>query len=353
MGLLDTFRFGRSTPNNNYLPDIFPFPYAQKDFVRIDVMTIYSRILNDVLERTEGIPEKYIPLLSDNCLASEAQNGLVTLVATAMAEKKKLFLIYDKATNLVVKADNEQQAKIEAEYKASNKSELGIMVNFTKYCRTDMMLIYSALEYCTVASLDKSMNLSKAIQLKLKDLRASVSSIDKDDVEAQMLQIAQGLAAGKDVGIDKEDIIETAKPDLTATQSAMEFITEKRAFYLGLPRSYLTGDTQKGLGDSGEGDSKKVEQGLRGYYFSIIKPIVEALFEIKTTFKTEDFRMVDRALNILRTMEATSEEFINAENKLKLVNKAFGFPENTKGGPPATEPEAIPGQNNGKIPPKA
>ena len=43
------------------LPDIFPLPIKQFDFVWIDVRNIYSRILIDVLERTQGIPEDKQP----------------------------------------------------------------------------------------------------------------------------------------------------------------------------------------------------------------------------------------------------------------------------------------------------
>ncbi len=49
---------GGGNSGDDKLPDIFPIPILQKDFVRIDVQNIYTRILIDALERTQGIAEK-------------------------------------------------------------------------------------------------------------------------------------------------------------------------------------------------------------------------------------------------------------------------------------------------------
>jgi len=323
------------------LPNIFPFPYLERDFVSTDVTNIYSRILTDVLERTDGIPDEQKNLLWDNCLASESQDGLVTMLSKAMTDKKDLFLIYDRALKLIRKANNTEESVIRADYKNQGQSSTGIFITFKNYGRTDMVKIYSALDYCSVASLSKSMNLSKAIQIKLTSLRSGVSSIDSVDVKAQGVALAQGLASGKDIMIDEKDMIETAKPDLTATQSAMEMNAKKMSLYLGLPASYITGEGKNSMGDTGEGDAKAVERGLKGYYFSIIKPVIELIFDVKTTFKTEDFRQISSSLEVLKTFELVSDELISPENKLDVINKLFGFPEGTKGGPVETPPEPV------------
>ena len=320
------------------LPEIFPLSMVQGDFVTIDVMNIYAKILTDVVERTQGIPKEAEPSLWDNCLASEKSDGLVTLLAKAMANKSELFLVYDKTSKVLRKATSDEESKIREDYKKSASSTTGTYISFKNYTRTDMVRLYSALEYCTVGALSKSMNLSKAVQMKLKNLRGSTAAIDAGDVKAQAVKIANGLKEGKDVMLDSEDILENAKPDLTAAQSSMELISQKQSFYLGMPASYITGEAPKGLGDTGEGDAKAVERGLNGYFTSIIKPVVEALFGGKCEFKSEDFRMLSSALEVLKTFELTSEQFITADNKLGIVNKIFGFPADTKGGEKPPEP---------------
>lgn len=351
MGISNLFSF-KSSGSSQELPDIFPMPIVQDDFVTTDVTNIYAKILTDVIERTDGIPDKYIPTLFDNCLASEHSYGLITMVSKAMVDKRDLFLVYDKPTNLLRKATNDEENRIKDDYKSQGQSSVGTFVSFKNYKRSDMVKLYSALEYCAIASLNKNMNLSKAIQLKMNDMRGSVALNDKADIEAQAVAIATGLANGKDIIIDGKDVIETASPDMTATDKSMQFINQRRSFYLGLPESYVTGELSGGLGDSGQGDSKAIERGLKNYYFSIVKPILESIFGISTSFKSDDFDQIDTSLNVLKTFELTSDELISQENKLKIVNKLFGFPVNTKGGEPdpVPEPEPVPSEDPAPIP---
>ena len=336
------FSFLGASASNTELPDIYPIPITEKDFVAIDVQNIYTRILTDVLERTSGIPDDRQSLLWDNCLASERQEGLVTMLAKAMVAKTDLFLVYDKALKLIRPADETEKVKIREDYKKKGESPAGVFITFKTYTRTDMVKFYSQLEYCSVGGLWKQGNISKAIQLKFTDLRGSVSLSDSADTKAQAQAIANGLKLGKDIMLDAKDLVETAKPDLTATTAAIEFIAQKRSFYLGMPATYLTGEQAKGLGDSGKGDSKATERGLKAYYFSIAKPVVEGIFGSKTTFKSEDAEGLSTALETLKTMDTTSDEFLSRDNKTKVVNKAFGFDEDEKGDPPK-KPEVPPG----------
>lgn len=342
MGLLQNLGFGIGggvSTQSTEMPVVYGFPYgmAEKDFVSIDVCNIYSRILIDTFERTIGLKETLKPLLWDSCLASETRHGLISLLATAMTEKKDLFLVYKKEYNLIREADTTEQREIRADYQKSGASKVGVFVSFAKYGRTDMVKLYSALEYCTVGALSTSMNLSKAIQFKMKELRSAVGATDAEQVIEQAKAVAEGLKNGKSVLLDGEDAIETAKPDLTATQTAMDFYAKKRSFYLGMPASYLSGEASAGLGDSGNGDAKKVEQGLKAYFFSIVKPVVDALFTIKASFKSENTESISTALETLKTFEITSEEYVSKESKMLIVNQQFGLPEGTKGGEVETE----------------
>lgn len=333
MSLLNLIGFGGAqnpTPVGE-LPDIFPFPYREADFVKIDVENIYARILTDVLERTQGIPAGKEALLWDNCVANESSDGLVTLVSKAMTAKADLFLVYEKALDLIRKATASEEAQIKAEYQAKGESKIGVYLTFKNYHRTDMIKLYSVLEYCTVAALHKSMNLSKAVQFKASELRSSVASSDASVVIKQAQAVAEGLKGGKDILIDAKDLIETAKPDLTAAQASMDFIAQKRSFYLGLPASYITGLAPKGLGDSGEGDAKAVERGLKGYFFSIVKPTLEAIFGGTLTFKSDDFTGITTSLQALKDFEITSDELMSQDNKRILINKLFGLPADAKG----------------------
>lgn len=314
--------FGWSSKEGNgsaYLPDSFPLGMIQNDFVRTEIVNIYTKILTDVVERTQGIPDDKVQFLWDNCVQSESPEGLVTLLACAMAEKKELCLIFKN--DVLRRADGQEAQQIKADYQKSGKSALGVFVSFARYVRSDMIKLYSAMEYCTVAALNKQMNLSKATQFKISDLRASVSLADSADAKTQASVMADALSKGKDIIMDAKDVLELLKPDLTAVKESILFLDSKRCFYLGMPLSYINGELPKGLGDTGEADAKGIERGLKSYYHSIFKPVFEAVFEGKTTFKSQDFRQIDSALNALKVFELVSDEFISKDNKLLIVNK--------------------------------
>lgn len=328
------FGFTFGSPGDTELPDIFPMIISQKDFVQLDAETIYSRILIDVLERTEGITDEIQYLLWDNCMASETCYGLVSLLSKAMVNKEDLFIVYDKAVKILRKADSVEESQIREGYKAKGESEIGVYVTFKNYCKSDMVKLYSALEYCGVNSFWKSMNVSKAVQLKFSDLRSSAGLIDASKVEGQGMKIAQGLSQGKDIMLDAKDSVDTAKPDLTATEAAMDLIAQKRSFYLGMPASYITGLSKNSLGDTGEGDKKAKEMGFRSYYFSIVKPVLENLFDISTSFMSEDFRQLDSANNTLKVFSITDDVLISEENKREILNTLYGLEKGTLGDAP-------------------
>lgn len=350
---MNPFSFLFPSAADEELPNLFPLAISDTDFMRIDVTNIYVKILTDVIERCDGITEDLEQVLWDNCLANESRHGLISRLAKAMYDKAELFLVYDKPTKVLRKATGEEQSQIKADYEKQAESKIGVYINFKEYHRTDMVKLYSALEYCTVGALNKSMNISKAVQFKINDLRSTVGLIDSAAAKAQGKTIANGLKNGKDILLDSKDVVETAKPDLTSTQTAMEFLNEKRAGYLNMPCSYITGELNSGLGDSGKADAKAIERGLKSYFVSIIKPSYKALFDTDLVFKSEDYDQLDSAINAIKVFELLSEELMTKDNQREIVNKLFGLDPDTKGGAPAepeTPPVVVPAANQNQPP---
>lgn len=313
------FGFSVKTSAVDEIPNIYPLGILQNEFVEIDIINIYSKILTDAVERTSGLSDDQTALLWDNCLMSASSDGIITLLAWAMAEKAELFLVYDESLQLVREADATEKAAIKKEYETSAESRLGVYISFRNYTRTDMVRLYSGLEFNTVDALNKSINLSKAIQLKISDLRGTVSLTDSAEAKSQAGIMAKGLADGKDIYMDVKDEIVTSRPDLESVKASIAFIDSKRCFYLGMPSSYVNGQLTGGLGSTGEADTKGVERGLKSYYFSILKPVLETLFHVKLKYKSQDFRQISGALEALKTFELTSEEFLSNEVKKSII----------------------------------
>lgn len=326
MSLGTMFGFGTGEILGNYeLPLIFPMAMNEGDFIRNDLETIYAKILTDVLERTQGLEPDQAAAMWDNCLANENSKGIVSLLSTAMYERTDLYLVYDKALKFARLANQAERAKISEDYKKQAYSSVGVYVSFKDFKKTSILKLYSVFEYLTICSLHKSMNLSKAMLIKISELRSSVSLTDSKKAEAQAKQIATQLGEGKDVLIDAKDIIESPIPDISSIEKAFSFINEKKSFYLGLPKSYITGEQTSGMGSTGEQDTKAIERGLKNYYQSIIKPLLTSLFGVELTYKSQDFRQITQGLTALQTFDLISDTHISSENKTKIINQLFDF----------------------------
>lgn len=326
MSLLSMIGFKGST-NGKTIPviEIFPFPLEESFFIQKDIETIYKRILTECLERTSGIDDKYQHLLWDNVSGSELPHGLVTLIASAMYAQKSLYVIHKKSTNVIRLADSDEEKQIQEDYEKNGKSSLGVLIRFDKFELSKLLKVYSMLEYHATSGLFKGANISKALQFKVAGLRSSVGTVDSDKAIEQAQMIVEALSKGKDAMIDGQDKLETTDIDTEPTNKVMEFVNAKRSHYLGLPISWFEGESKSGLGDTGDKDSKAIERGLKPYYYSIVKPTLESLFGVKTSFRTEDHYGISVALDMLRTFDLIGDEYLNQEQKRDLIGKAFAL----------------------------
>jgi hypothetical protein len=308
---------------NAEIPAIFPLALKSDIFVKADILNTYSKILTDVAERLHGLSEEQEPLLWDSCVQSSANEGLITLLATAMAAKSELFIVYVPSSQIVRKATREEEEKIRKEYKEKAESKTGVYVSFKGYRRTDMLEIYSSFEYCVLASLNKTLNVAKSVQFKINDLRSSVSLNDSGVAREQAKSIAEAMRNGNDVLLDAKDSVESATPDTSPTEKAITFLDGKRAFVLGLPLSYVVGEQTPGIGSTGEADMRAVERGLRQYFVSIIRPVLEAVFKVEVEFKSQDFRQMTTALEVLKTFDLVSDDNLSRQSKQEIVARVF------------------------------
>lgn len=302
------------------LPKVFSLPIEQTAFVKIDVETIFQKILTDVAERTHGLSEDQKNTLWDSCLKSENAQGLISMLAEAIASQQDLYLVYDKAIKVLRKATQKEQAQIKADYTKEAKSSTGIYISFAKFDKIKLINIYSALSYCVAGALNKGMNISMALQIAIKELRQSVGASDSEIAITQAKDIADSLTEGRAVLMDVEDEIRNTMPDLTSVEKAMDYINQKLSFYLGFPSSYIEGEQTSGISSTGEADTKAIERGLKNVYESIMKPVLFALFGVKTRYKSQDFRQLSQALEAVKTFELVGDEYIGPASKKKIVH---------------------------------
>lgn len=326
--LSNLFTFRGASVTTTELPELFPMQLTLDEFVKSDCFTIYDKILKDTIERTYGIKDDINKYLFDNCLGSENNFGLISMLSYSMLNKSDLYIVFDKSIDLLREANQQEKSEIKFDYEKQNKSSIGFYISFKNLKKTDFIKLYSSLEYILITGLNKNVNLSKAIQIKMSEMRAGVSLSDSETVISQAVAIAEALSKGKDVLLDGKDSIEMLSPDLNATEKGLQFINQKRSFYLGLPASYISGVLNSGLGDSGNADAKAIDRGLKYYYFSIIKPVFETIFGIKTSYKDQDYTQISTGLEALKTFELVDDSLVDVENKKMIINKLFDIREN-------------------------
>jgi hypothetical protein len=85
---------------------------------------------------------------------------------------------------------------------------------------------------------------------------------------------------------------------------------------------------------------RATERGLKNYYVSIMKPMLEALFSVKLQYKTQDFTLIAASVEVLKTFTLIDDTLVSADNKRRIINGLLGLPEDAKGDPaPKPEPE--------------
>lgn len=309
--------------NHVSVNSVFPLSLACPSFIKTDIVTTYKKILTDTCERTSGIPKKLQKHLYDSCLQSDNSFGLITYLANAMYSKSELYLVFKNDVLRVATADEKELIK--KDYDTRSESSVGVYVSFRNFDASDMVKIYSTLEYCVLGSMHKSLNLSNAIQFKMNDMRQSTALNDASLIVEQATEIAKALGLGKDIIIDKNDEIATAMVDTAPSEKASTFLMSKKAFYLSMPLSYIDGIQTVGMGSTGEQDMKAVERGLRQYFVSIIEPVVGAIFNLKSLkFDTQDFRQITSALEILKSLDLVSDEnLMPLKLKQRIIARAF------------------------------
>ncbi len=314
---------GLASGGNSEIPSIYTLGIASVDFIRADVLATYRRILTDTCERTHGLKDEQWRLLWDSCVQSDSSLGLVSLIAMAMSYKSEIFIVYKPSVNVLRVATQSEQQQIMIDYKDKGTSPVGVWISFKNYCRTDLLNIYSEMEYCVISSLFKTVNLAKAVQLKMNELRSSVSLADASITIEQGKSIASALRSGKDIMIDAKDIVTTTTPDVGPTEKAIAFLDAKRAFHLCLPMAYISGLQSAGIGSTGDADARAIDRGLKQYFASIIQPVFEAVFGVDVEFRPEDNGQIESGLDVLKIFDLVSDQYLSAETKREIAARAF------------------------------
>lgn len=283
----------------------FKISLDRETFCIIKTETLFKKMLNRVYSRTEGATdEDKIQSLFDSNEQSSASKGLISLLACAMVNRKRMAIVYD--AGVVREAKPEEKDQIEFDYKKSAKSSKGILVDFKNYWLADLMIAYMSIIYDILTSMNTQVGLAKALQIKISALRGTVSAMGKDDPIVQAKAINEALTQGRSVLLDKNDIIETLKIDSGSTEAAVKFVCSLIAAELGVSLSFVTGELTTGMSATGEADANADEYGFQDMFNSIFKPSCDRLYNWNLQFMTDDWRWFSAMADKLILVENSS-----------------------------------------------
>lgn len=313
------FNFGKKESFNatEFVLDCpFVFGVEENKFVSWFVVELYKKILTDCFHRAGGIAEKDKPAFWDNALSTLANKGLITLMAEAMKDKAKIFLVHKN--NVVRLADEEERRQIERD----ELNESGVCLNFSGYNKSDILKLYARMLKNTLHTAHVGMSLSKALQIGVIDMRKLVADGDKEKAIVQGKAINEALKEGRSVVKDAGDVVSTTVFDPAPMEKSLEIIFGMISFLTGFNRAYISGVvTATNLSSTGEADELATERALAGYFHSIFKPCVDALFSIKVSFKSNNWRKLAAVRDLLPVLEATT--LISDEKKQTFIEEAL------------------------------
>lgn len=304
-----------------------PAPYRltvdEAAFLHFKVKWLYEKILKRCYALSAGLDDDKARALFDSVELGGATVGLIGLVARALTDKTELILVND--AGIVRVAEFNEAEEIKKDYAARGRSEKGVYLNFAKYTLTDILKCYMSLIFEILKAERVNVGLAQALQVKINRMRETISTSNADDPMKQAKNIVDALKGGKSVAIDAGDVIQTTDLQTQAVKDALLMVYGMLASDLGVSLSFVCGELTSGLSVSGEANANFDESGIRDFFITVFKPIVDKLFGVSLRFKTDNWRKVREYAQILPYIESSA--LLSDEQKEQLAAELMGVGE--------------------------
>lgn len=290
-----------------------------KDFVDFKVITLYAKILRRCYAKSSGLSDEQAANLWDSVDLGDAQHGIINKVSLAMAKKKELILFKDGG--IIREAEQAEAEQIKKDYEERGRSEKGVYLNFKKYAMTDVLRLYMAFIFEIIRGAWVNVNLTKALQLKIVDARKTIAASDAADPMQVASNVVSALKDGKSVFLDAGDEVKTTDLQTQAIKDALSLVYGLLAGELGVSTSFICGELTSGMAVTGEADVNANEDGIKDFFNSVFKPIMDKLFGVSLKFKSDNWRRIKEFAQIIPFVETA--EYIDDEKKRELLERLF------------------------------
>lgn len=305
------------------LPSPYKLTVEKAAFLNFKVKWLYEKILKRCYALSSGLDDDKARALFDSVELGDATVGLIGLVARALTDKTELILVND--AGIVRVAEFNEAEEIKKDYAARGRSEKGVYLNFAKYTLTDILKCYMELIFEILKAERVNVGLAQALQVKINRMREMISTSNADDPMKQAKNIVDALKGGKSVAIDAGDVIQTTDLQTQAVKDALLMVYGMLASDLGVSLSFICGELTSGLSVSGEANANFDESGIRDFFITVFKPIVDKLFGVSLRFKTDNWRKIREYAQILPYIESSA--LLTDQQKEQLAVELMGVGE--------------------------
>jgi hypothetical protein len=299
--------------------------FTKEVYCRMKTEILFEKILHRCYSRSEGAKdEQKIASLFDSSERSGSPSGLISLVSSGMTKKEQLAIVYDNG--IVRKATFDEEQVIKDDYEKVAKSSTGVLISFKDYYLTDLVNGYYGMIYDILASMNTQVGLAQALQIKINNLRGTVSVAGSDEPIKQAKDINEALKEGRSVLLDKNDQVEVLTINSDAVSSAITLVNSQLASDLGMPLSFVNGELTTGMSATGEADTNQQEEGLQDFFNSIFKPICDKLYEWDLRFVSDDWRYFSSMIGSLIIVENSG--LLSPEQKKAFADRLMPISKN-------------------------
>lgn len=302
---------------------------GERKFIDTKTNMLLRRLLTRCYHKTAGFNEDDKNDIALSVFVSiEANNGdtgTIPLVASAMTNRSKIYLVYSKKAGQVRKATQAEQAELSKLY-ADNNNALGqltgglrgMILDFTRYDVVLLIKCYMALIYAIMDSANTQINLSRSLQIKINKLRDNISVLTSEDATSQSNAINDALKAGNSVLLDNLDNIIQTAINADSIDKALNIVYTGLASDLGLSVSFVSGVLTSGMSATGDADINYEEEGIKDYWSTIWKPICIRLYgQSNVSFISDKWRNIGTKLQNLVYIE--NSDLFTEEQKQKYA----------------------------------
>lgn len=312
------FKNGGNVPQT--AEQTFTRPYKlsldERRFIESRTQVLYEKILKRCFHKTIGLDDENGSIASSVFLSVEygaQQNGTIPLVAKAMTQMRKIYLVYRESAGLVRVATLEEQVEIDKHYKdyqnsvsKLNNDDRGMILDFSRYELTRLIKCYMSLLYAVLDSANTQVNLARSLQIKIDKLRENISVLTSDDAIKQANEINDALKAGNSILLSKMDEVIQTAINSESTAKAIEIFNTALASDLGLSLSFVSGALTSGMSATGDADINYEDTGIKDFWVTIWKPICVKLYgKEQVKYKTDRWRYLEAKLKSLVYIESS------------------------------------------------